>query len=474
MEKLVSTLITTFTGSLFLLFTGTLTAQCETWEGSSKKDDALNAHSIYRQAIKIEDYTVAFENWKQAYEVAPAADGKRDYHFTDGALLYKQKFETTSDDSKKLKYADMANSLIEKAIGCLESGAIEVKCPGSDCVEKRVGYLLGRKAFDMFYTFRSPYRDIAETLKRSVELSGNDAEYIIFVPYAEVVVYMYTNELMSKEEARKIYDELNAIADFNIANNQRFKAYYDQAKSAMNGTFVYIERQIFDCDFFEKKLRPAYEMDADNPEVIKDILSNLKAQGCTDGDPLHDELAEKWKKYAEEENARLQAEFEERNPQIVAKRLYDEGNFQGAIEKYREAIAKETDPERKSSYLFSKASIEFRRLDQLGNARKTALEAAALNPNWGRPYMLIGDMYASSARNCGDSWNQRLAILAAMDKYIQAKSIDSEVAEEANDKLSRYRASMPSQDEGFMRGLKEGQTVDVGCWIGEKVKVRYN
>ena len=131
-------------------------------------------------------------------------------------------------------------------------------------------------------------------------------------------------------------------------------------------------------------------------------------------------------------------------------------------------------PIKKSNYLFSIASIQFRRLDQVGVARKTALEAASLNPKWGRPYMLIGDMYGSTARNCGDSWNQRLAILAAMDKYSHARSIDPEVAEEANDKLSRYRGSMPSQDEGFMRGLKEGQTVDVGCWIGEKVKVRYN
>ena len=87
--------------------------------------------------------------------------------------------------------------------------------------------------------------------------------------------------------------------------------------------------------------------------------------------------------------------------------------------------------------------------------------------------MLIGDMYGSSARSCGDSWNQRLAILAAMEKYRYAKSIDSEVADDANSRLSKYAASMPSIEDGFQRGIKEGQTVTVGCWIGESVKVRY-
>lgn len=60
-----------------------------------------------------------------------------------------------------------------------------------------------------------------------------------------------------------------------------------------------------------------------------------------------------------------------------------------------------------------------------------------------------------------------------MDKYNYAASIDPNVADEAKDKVSRYRASYPMKDEGFMRGVKAGATETVGCWIGEKVKVRY-
>lgn len=458
-----------------MLVAGNLYAQCETWEGSPKKEDAENAHTIYRQALKTNDFGLAMENWMIAYDIAPAADGKRDFHYTDGIKLYVNKWKTESDATKKKEYVDMILKLQDQAIECLRSGAIKLKCDGQeDCYTKRIGYLQGRLAYDLFYTLNTPYSKTLPQLEGAVKNSGNDAEYIVFAPYANIVVHNFEKELMTKDEARAVYETLNAIADHNIAKNDNLSASYEQAKTAMNGTFAKIERDIFDCDFFKNKLRPEYDAEPDNPEVIKKVLAILKGQGCESGDPFYDELDTKWKKYAAEENARIQAEFEQNNPAVAAKRLYDDGDYQGAANKYREAIDAETDPEKKASYLFSLASIQFRKLKEYGTARQTAREAAKLKPNWGRPFMLIGDMYGSSARNCGDSWNQRLAILAAMDKYSYAKSIDPEVAQEANERLSKYRSSMPVQDEGFMRGVKAGQKAKVGCWIGETVTVRFN
>ena len=73
----------------------------------------------------------------------------------------------------------------------------------------------------------------------------------------------------------------------------------------------------------------------------------------------------------------------------------------------------------------------------------------------------------------GDDWNQRLAIIAAIDKYQYARSIDSEVAGDANERISKYQSSLPDLSEGHMRGVKEGAKETVGCWIGETVKVRF-
>lgn len=473
--KRTQLLFNLLSGLMLLALSINVSAQCDTWEGSAQKGEAEDAHTIYRQALKTNDFEMAFENWEKAYAIAPSADGKRDFHFTDGIKLYINKWKNEPDAAKKTEYVDIILRLQDEAVNCLKSGGITLKCDGqSDCYIKRIGYLQGRLAYDMFYTLNTVYSKTLVQLSGAVENSGNDAEYIVFAPYASIAVYNFEKELMTKEEARVIYEKLNAIADHNIAKGDNLSASYQQAKESMNATFSKIERDIFDCEFFKNKLRPDYDADPNNVDVIKQTLAILKGQGCEPGDPFYDELDTKWKKYAAEENAKIQAEFEQNNPAIAAKKLYDAGDFNGAVRKYQEAIDGEADPTKKSGYLFSLASIQFRKLKQYNKARQTARDAAKTRPGWGRPYMLIGDMYGSSARNCGDSWNQRLAILAAMDKYRYAKQIDSSQADEANTRLSKYRGSMPAQDEGFMRGVKAGQSATVGCWIGETVKVRFN
>ena len=325
----------------------------------------------------------------------------------------------------------------------------------------------------MFYTFNTPYSQTTEALQMSVEKGGNDTEYIVFDPYASIIVYQIEKEKMDKAEARSIYDELNAIADYNIENNVKLSSYYQQAKDAMNAKFAVIAHLIFDCDFFVNQLRPEYDASPEDVEIWKKIVSKLKSQNCDPTNAFLMEVEGKYKTWANTQNAAKKAEFEANNPSILAKKCYDSGDFQCAVAKYKEAIAAEMDAEKKAGYYFSLASIQFRKLKDYGAARTSAREAAKLRANWGRPFMLIGDMYGSAARNCGKSWDQRLAILAAMDKYRYAKSIDPSMADDANSRLNKYAASMPSLEDGFQRGIKEGQTVTVGCWIGETVKVKY-
>ncbi len=464
--------------SAFIVFLATagimsLSAQCDSWIGKPTQTDAENAHSIYRQALKANDYTTAFENWQIAFKLAPVADGKRDYHFTDGVLLYKHLLTKTTDEKTKADYHAKIMQLYDQAISCYKSKSITLKTATEEALNQKIGYLYGRKAYDMFYTINSPYDENIVALDNSIKASGDLAEYIIMDPYAKIIVWEFKQGRMPKEKAVELYKKLNQIAEYNIANNEKLSEGYQQAQASMEGIFAEIENQIFDCDFFKEKLIPEYEENKDDPSVLKRVLATLKTQGCLDTDPVIVKLSEEWKKYANEENARLQAEFEANNPAAAAKAAYDDGKYQEAISKYRQAIEDETDHKKKATMLFAIASIEFRKLSLYSKARSTAYEAAKLNPNWGRPYMLIGDMYGKTARSCGDSWTQRLAILAAIDKYNTAKSLDGSVAGEANDRLSNYYGSLPDKSEGFMRGLSEGQTASVGCWIGETVRLRF-
>ena len=62
---------------------------------------------------------------------------------------------------------------------------------------------------------------------------------------------------------------------------------------------------------------------------------------------------------------------------------------------------------------------------------------------------------------------------AAIDKFQKAKSVDSNVADDANKLISSYRAHLPSTEEIFMHPeLEKGKAITIGGWIGARVTVQ--
>lgn len=444
-----------------------LAAQCDTWQNSPKKEDAENAHVNYRQymkgkdvaeleALEEENFKVAFNEWNIAYTIAPAADGQRPSHFQDGRLLYRVMYNKATDEAKRKEYAAVMMRLYDEQIQCY----------------KNEGYLLGRKAYDMFYMAEYGRTEATyQTLLRSMELSGNNSEYIILDPLAEMLVQKFQNEELSKEKTRELVLKIMDILDYNIANNARLKTYYETTKTRIEVTLSAIEDVIFDCAYFKEKLVPQYRQNQDDHEVIKYIYNKLRQQGCNEEEDIMVELKAKYLEVSAAINDSLRATYYAENPAIHAKDLYDNGEFGAAIEKYREAIEKEADAGKKADYQLAIASIQFRKLTQYSAARESALKAARLRSGWGQPYMLIGDMYATSARNCGnDGYSRGLAVLAAIDKYAQARNIDSSVSDEANRRIGRISGAVPSGEDIHLRG-KAGKSDVVPCWIGETVRL---
>lgn len=453
-----------FFASLWLNANGQHPTPCLKWTESPRQEEAEEAHVLYRQFLKNENFDEAFKYWQKAYELAPAADGQRPFHYMDGRDLYMRRFQAETDEAKKAEYAGMILRLYDE----------QIQCYGNE------NLLLGLKAYDMFYNLRTPYDQLLQTLKTAVEKGGNNTAYTVLEPYAHVMAFQFKNKLMPLEEARAIHIRINEIADHNIANNAEYKDYYQQAKDRMNPVLAEVEGQLFDCAFFKKKFEPLFRANPDDYEGMKYYYNKMVQQGCSEDDPFVAEVKTKYETIVAKINAEKLAVFYAENPGNHAKALYDEGKFSEALDKYEEAIAKEktkgneANQELMAGYVFAQASILGRKLDRYSAAREYALKAAKLRPNWGQPYMLIGDLYAETSSSCGnEAWDHHVAVLAAIEKYAYARSIDSNVSEEANEKIARYSRFKPQQEEGFMRGVKEGSSVKVNCWIGETVRVSY-
>lgn len=456
-----------------LMFVGwcTVQAQCETWEGKPDQTKIVEAHVLYRglakgkdaaaiAALDEENFNILYNNWKKAYAAAPAADGKRSYHFTDGVNIIKALKQRGASDEEKAQ---------------LDEQILELWTNLAECFPDKSGIAYGRRAFDMFYMPAYGYRTTTlEGFKEALDKGGNDLEYIVFEPLGQLVNYLFQNDQLSGEEAQKIVLQAYEIADYNIANNKRYAQYYESSKARMEAALKESESGIFDCDYFKEQLLPIYQENKDSLDILKYVYLKLVNQGCDTTDVQVAEVKETYEALAAKINAEREAEFLANNPAVAANKLYRDEKFEEAIEKFREAIEKTDDDEKKGEYYFSIASIQFRKLNMLSPARASALKAAELKPNWGRPYLLIGDMYAGSAKRCGkDAFEQGVVVLAAIDKYAYARAIDEdlEVQKEAVRKIAIYNKSIPLQGDAFLR-QKIDATVNTGCWIGERVKVR--
>ena len=113
--------------------------------------------------------------------------------------------------------------------------------------------------------------------------------------------------------------------------------------------------------------------------------------------------------------------------------------------------------------------------NNMSKARQYCQKAIETNPDYGAPYILIGNMYAKSAKSIypNDAVLAKAVYYAAIDKFEKARQVDQNVAEDAGKLANTYRAHLPSTEEVFMHpDLEKGKAFKIGGWIGETVTIR--
>ncbi|MEZ4986971.1 MAG: hypothetical protein R2795_18360 [Saprospiraceae bacterium] len=274
---------------------------------------------------------------------------------------------------------------------------------------------------------------------------------------------MYGNELTDKATVRDLYTKAIAFANHNIENGHPYKDYYESGKANLENSISKIASEVFDCSYFKDDLLPKVAANKGDWATINYIWQKLIAQGCDENDPDLADLK------AEYETLRL-TELR-KDPCQDGLYLQKEGRYDEALARYQECVDASEDPELKAQILYSMAHILVWQKGSLGAGESKAREAASLKGGWGKPYILMGDIISKRATSC-DDWNRRLAAIAAIDKYSYARSIDSDVASDASERIGRLSGALPGREDGFMRKVSEGQSVTVPC-VGETVKVRF-
>ena len=215
----------------------------------------------------------------------------------------------------------------------------------------------------------------------------------------------------------------------------------------------------------------AFEENKDNVEWLKRAGNLLQKErvgddgeltSCTDN-PVFISIAETLYEIEPSAQAALN----------MAKLGVNKSDWAMAKKYYTEAIEQEEDLRRKANTYMGLAYVN-QKMGALSSAKSNCLKAGQLRKNWGNPYLYLATIYADAAGSCGSNAVEKNAVYwAAINKLSYARSIDPSIADKAAKLISAYSQQIPDKGISFQLGYKEGDKINIGCWINETVSVKF-
>jgi tetratricopeptide (TPR) repeat protein len=395
--------------------------------------------STMSEFMKIDLYDYALPSWRKVFNDCPGSS-KNIYLY--GVRIYRTKLE-------KEKNPEILKSIIDTLMLIYDR---RIENFGQE------GLVLGRKAIDLLKYRPDDIPEVHGLLEKSVRLSGKNAEEAVLVTFMQTSVVLFRD---NKIQGQNVIDNYMVITD--ILNQKIATGEKDQAGTAlMNVESIFSESGAGSCTDLINIFTPKFNQNTGDIELLKKITTLLEKRGCEDSD-LFANASENL--YTKEPSSRAAYN--------LARLFLKREEFEKAGDYYKKAIELAEDPGEKSTYLYQLALLEFTKFDQYSSSRAHALEAAKLKPDWGDPYILIGNLYASSSKLCNEDELQQSSVFwVAVDQYIKAKTVDPSKTDEANELINRYSQYFPNAEDAFFFGYQNGQEYTVGCWINETTRVR--
>jgi tetratricopeptide (TPR) repeat protein len=417
-------------------------------------EDSVNCRlnlSLMQTSAKAESYDSALKPWMAVYENCPASS-KNIYIY--GPRIFKALYETAPDAAKKKEYLDKTMEIYDTRI----------KYYGEDDAK---GTILAYKTYDYMELMgeKTDQAVVYDWLGEAIgEMKGNMNPLDAYSYYMVASLSQYLSDNSKKDQYLKDYFAVvgyvdQAIANAKSANDQANADYLGMVKDGIVKGFV--NSGAGDCKTLTEYYADKVEPNKANKEFLNEVINALGSVGCSETD-LYFTASEYLYRLEPSAGAAIG---------LANKSLRDK-DYDTALKYYDEAANLETDKNKASDYMMQLAGI-FSNQRNFAKARQAAIEATAYNPNNGEAYILIAQLYASSANNIfSEPEKAGLVYLVAVDKLQKARAVDPSVASKANSLINRYSAAFMDTETAFMMGIKSGETVFIPGWIGESTTVR--
>lgn len=393
----------------------------------------------------------ALKSWRWVFANCPRAT---ENIYVDGVKMMSYKIKKEKDAAIKKNLIDTLMMVYDQRIRYFPLNYITKK--------QQEGKILGRKGVD-FYKL-NPAKNYLETYKilgRAIELDKEKAKGPVYVYYFRSITKMAQKGDTDTAAIVDAYDMISDYVDANIlkyekAGKTKKVEEYNNIKGNIENTF----QPFANCTDLIRIYQKKYDASPEDIDLLKKITKLLDKKNCQESQLYFNATVGLYKLDPSPESAYL-----------IGKMLLKEGKYSEAVPYLQEAIKMENEDYAYKALIF--LAEDYQALNKYEKSRTIARKAAKLNPSAGKPYVIIGDLYAASAKACGnDELTKKVAYWAAVDKYKKARNIEPELAESMAKRISSYRKYFPPTELLFFHNLNEGDEYTVECWINETTTVR--
>lgn len=435
-------------------------------------DECLQNLSIFAEYAKVKNYTAAYEPWSKVRKDCPKLNVAL---YSYGEKILIDKLKKASDAEKAAVQQDLIN---------LYGEWIE-NFPTRRNV-KRIGEILSKKAQAMldyklaelpevYATFDRAFNEDSKSFTNPKSLynyfktmydmykAGNQNVTMeaLFNKYEEVSEkFEYEGTQLSKKlDAILKKEEAGTPITSREIRNKRVYGINSRAIATYLSNLDAIIAKEATCENLIPLYQRNFEANKNDAVWLKRAASRMDSKECSD-DPLFVTLVEA-----------LHTLDPSADSAYYLGLLNDKsGDSTQALKYYEEAVALQTDNYKKARILF-KIANKFKAAGRKSMARSYARKSLSLQPSLGRAYLLIANLYASSANSCGNTQFEKRAIYwMAADMARKAGNVDPSIKKVAAKTAESYMGRAPSKTDIFTEG-NEGAVIKFDCWVGGSVTV---
>ena len=425
--------------------------------------------SIYNEFYKQKNYKDAYKPWAYLFNNAPKRTKNIYLH---GPKIIKGLIKNLDDQSR-------LTSLVDSLIMVYDQRNLYY--PGKEA------YVIGMKGADMYKYMKTTTEGLQasyEVLRSSFEMAANASTASVLNYYFMATTKLVQAKVLKVEDLIALFSDLSSVISYKEAKlaqdiynaelvlealsskEQKLLKKNKKELKTLGDVKTNLEKTLAPhatCEKLVELYTKNFEQNKDDVSWMRRAAKLLNKKECTESD-IFFSISEALYNIDPSSSAAAN----------MGIRSLKRKDYEKAEVFYTYALENEPDEINKAQYAYRLAQT-YGAMNKNNSAKTYAQKAAAFRSGWGEPYLLIGDLYAKTSRQCGElktEFLKRVGYWAAIDKYEYAKRLDPQISAKANERIAKYKEQMPSKTDIFTEGLIDEPTYKIDCWYSETVKIR--